>query len=156
MRASLVAQMVKNLLAVQESQLRSRGREDPLEEGKATHSSILAWRIPWTEEPGGLQSMGSQRARHDWSDLECIHAPRPEARPNASLKTALEQKPFVPCVEEHWSRLENELTAETDEYRERHTRLLESQVSLTGVSYSQISTMVQPSSSSKRNPAGPL
>ena len=43
--------------------------EDPLEKGMATHSSILAWRIPWTEDPGGLQSMGSQRVRHDWSDL---------------------------------------------------------------------------------------
>ena len=49
----------------QESQFRSLGREDPHEEGMATHSSILAWKIPWTEEPGGLQSMGSQRVRHD-------------------------------------------------------------------------------------------
>ena len=49
------------------------GREDPLEEGMATHSSILAWRIPWTEEPGGLQSMGSQRVGHDLSDLACTH-----------------------------------------------------------------------------------
>ena len=46
-------------------QVRSLGLEDPLEEGMATHSSILAWRIPWTEGPGGLQSMGSQRVRHD-------------------------------------------------------------------------------------------
>ena len=45
------------------------GQEDPLEEGMATHSSILAWRIPWTEEPGGLQSTGLQRVGHDWSDL---------------------------------------------------------------------------------------
>ena len=45
-----------------------------LEKGMATHSSILAWRIPWTEEPGGLQSMGSQRVRHDWSDLTCTYA----------------------------------------------------------------------------------
>ena len=48
--------------------------EDPLEEGMGTHSSILAWRIPWTEEPGGLQSMGSQRVRHDWSNLACTNA----------------------------------------------------------------------------------
>ena len=47
------------------------GWEDPLEEGMATHSSILAWRIPWTEEPGGLQPIGSQRVRHDRRDLEC-------------------------------------------------------------------------------------
>ena len=63
--ASLVAQMVKNLPAVQETWVRSLGREDPLEKGMSTHSNILAWRIPWTEEPGGLQSMGSQRVRHN-------------------------------------------------------------------------------------------
>ena len=65
MGASLVAQKVKNLSTMQETQVRSLGWEDPLEKGKATHSSILAWRIPWTEEPGGPQSMGSQRVRHD-------------------------------------------------------------------------------------------
>ena len=52
-----------------EARVPSLGQVDPLEEGMATHSSILAWRIPWTEEPGGLQSMGSQRVRHDWSNL---------------------------------------------------------------------------------------
>ena len=57
---SLMAQMVKNLPAVQESQTPSLGQEDPLEKEMATHSSILAWEIPWTEEPGGLQSMESQ------------------------------------------------------------------------------------------------
>ena len=56
---------VKNLPAMQETQVPSLGRDDPLEEGIATLSSILAWRIPWTEEPWGLQSMGSQRVRHD-------------------------------------------------------------------------------------------
>ena len=55
-RPSLVAQLVKNLPAMQETPVRFLGREDPLEKGMATHSSILAWRIPWTEEPGGLQS----------------------------------------------------------------------------------------------------
>ena len=64
-QASLVAQMVKNLTTVQETQVRSLGLENPLEEGMATHSSVLAWRIPWTEESGGLQSMGSQRVGHD-------------------------------------------------------------------------------------------
>ena len=54
---------------MQETQVRSLGWEDPLEKEMATHSSILAWRIPWTEEPGGLQSMGSQMVGHDWSDL---------------------------------------------------------------------------------------
>ena len=57
--------MVKNLLAMQETWVQSLGWEDALERGMATHSSILAWRIPWTEEPGGLQSMGSQRVRHN-------------------------------------------------------------------------------------------
>jgi len=63
--ASLLVQMVKNLPAMQEIQVQSLGWEDPLEKGMATHSSILAWRIPWTEEPGGLQSMGSQRVGHN-------------------------------------------------------------------------------------------
>ena len=58
--------MVKKLPEMQETWIQSLGREDPLEKGMATHSSILAWRIPWTEEPGGLQSMGSQRAGHTW------------------------------------------------------------------------------------------
>ena len=62
---SLVAQMVKHLPTVQESWARSLGREDPLEREMATHSSTLAWKIPWTEEHGRLQSMGSQRVRHD-------------------------------------------------------------------------------------------
>ena len=57
--------MVKNLPAVLETQVRSLGVEDPLEKGMATHSSILAWRIPWAEEPGGLQPIGSQRVGHD-------------------------------------------------------------------------------------------
>ena len=59
-RASLAAQMVKNLPAMQETWVQSLVRDNPLEEGMETHSSVLAWRIPWTEEPGGLQSMGSQ------------------------------------------------------------------------------------------------
>ena len=64
--ASLVAQMLKNLPAMQETWVWSLGWEDPLEKGMATHSNILAWRIPWAEEPGGLQSMELQRVRHDW------------------------------------------------------------------------------------------
>ena len=63
--APLVAQMVKNLPAMQEIQVQSLGQEVPLERGMATHSSILAWRIPWTAEPGGPRSMGSQRVGHD-------------------------------------------------------------------------------------------
>ena len=57
--------MVKTLTVMQETQVRSLGQEDPLEKGMATHSSILAWRIPWTEEPGRLQSVELQRVRHD-------------------------------------------------------------------------------------------
>ena len=60
-----MAQMVKNLPAMLETQVQSLGWEDPLEKGIAIHSSILAWRIPWTEEPDGLQSMGLQRVGHD-------------------------------------------------------------------------------------------
>ena len=56
----------RSLLAMQETRVRSLGREDPLEEGMAIHSGTVAWRIPGTEEPGRLQSMGSQRVRHDW------------------------------------------------------------------------------------------
>ena len=63
--ASLVAQMVKRLSAMQETRVRSLGWEYPLEKEMAAHSSILAWKIPWTEEPGRLQSMGSQRVGHD-------------------------------------------------------------------------------------------
>ena len=63
--ASLVAQMVKNLPAMPETQVGSLGQENPLEKKMATHSSIFAWEIPWTEGPGGLLSMGPQRVGHD-------------------------------------------------------------------------------------------
>ena len=68
--------MVKNWPANagdNETQVRFPSWEDPLEEGMTTHSSILAWRIPWTEEPGGLLSKGLQRVGHNWSDLACMH-----------------------------------------------------------------------------------
>ena len=65
LRASLAAQTVKHLPAMQETQVRSLGWEDPMEKEMATHSSIPAWRIPWIEEPGRLQSTGSQRVGHD-------------------------------------------------------------------------------------------
>ena len=72
--ASLAAQLVKNLPAMWETQVQSLGREDPLEKEMATHSSILAWRIPWTKEPGRLQSMGSQRDTTEWlTHLTCSH-----------------------------------------------------------------------------------
>ena len=65
MGASLIAQLVKKLPATQETEAQSRDQEDPLEEGMATHSSVLAWRIPGTGEPGELPSMGSHRVGHD-------------------------------------------------------------------------------------------
>ena len=64
-RTSLVAQTVKRLSTMQETRVRALGWEDPLEKEMAIHSSTIAWRIPWTEEPGRLQSMGSQRVGHD-------------------------------------------------------------------------------------------
>ena len=64
-----MAQSVKNMLSMQEIQVQFLGQEDPLEEEMATHSSILAWRIPWTEERGRLQSIGLQRVGHNWNDL---------------------------------------------------------------------------------------
>ena len=64
-RASLVTQLVKNLPAMWENWVQSLGQEDPLEKEMATHSSILVWKIPWVQEPGGLQSTGSQRVGHD-------------------------------------------------------------------------------------------
>ena len=66
-RTSLVDQTVKHLPTMQETRVPSLGQEAPLEKETATHSSILAWRIPWMEEPGGLQPMGLQRVRHDWA-----------------------------------------------------------------------------------------
>ena len=69
---------VKNPSAMQEmqeTQVQSLGQEDPLEEGMATRSGILAWRIPWTEQPGWLQSIGSHRVRHNWSNLVQAHIP---------------------------------------------------------------------------------
>ena len=66
--------VVKNLPAMKKTCVWSPSWEDPLEKEMATHSSILAWRIPWTEETGGLQSIALQRVRHDWSDLAGVHA----------------------------------------------------------------------------------
>ena len=65
-RIFLVAQLVKNLLAMQETRVWPLGLKDPLDKGMAVHSSILPWRIPWTEKPGGLQSVGLPRVRHNW------------------------------------------------------------------------------------------
>ena len=82
----------------QEMQVWSFSQEDPPEERMATHSSILVWRIPWTEEPGGLQSIGSQRVGHDWSDLAHTHTKwKPESEKNPFLLPHLHQKQSVSC-----------------------------------------------------------
>ena len=75
MGASLVAQRLKRLPTMWETRVQSLGREDPIEEGMVTHSSILAWEIPWTEEPGRQQSMGLQRVGHNWSTKHA-HTPK--------------------------------------------------------------------------------
>ena len=75
-RASLVAQRLKRLPGMWETGVWSRGREDPLEKELATHSSTLAWRIPWREEPGKLQSMGLQRVGHNWATSLSLSLPK--------------------------------------------------------------------------------
>ena len=77
--------MVKNLPALWETQVQSLGQEDPLQEDAAICPSILAWRIPWTEEPGGLLSMGSHRVGHDRSDLACMDALKKEMATHSSI-----------------------------------------------------------------------
>ena len=92
---SLVTQKAKNLPAMWETQARSLGREDSLAEGMATPSSILPWRSPWTEEPGGLQSKGSQRTRHSWVTntftflLDCTQAVKGRGSPIWKLLDSL-------------------------------------------------------------------
>ena len=94
---------LKNPSAMQEIQIWSLGWEDPLEEGMATHSSILAWKISWTEETGRLQSMGSQRVRHNWSNYACMHRSpfRPlftSAAKNAFGQQPSDNSPFWDCL----------------------------------------------------------
>ena len=84
--ASLEAQMVKNLHATQETWVQSLGQEDPLEKGTATHSSILAWRISRTQEPGGLRSTGSQRVGHNWVTLSLYDRGFTARRPGTSTR----------------------------------------------------------------------
>ena len=97
--ASQVAQQLNNLPAMQETQVQSLGQEDALEDGMATHSSILAWRIPWTEEPGGLQAMESQRVGHKWSKWACTHALLTAEL--TSSETASVQKSFQQRLKNH-------------------------------------------------------
>ena len=108
--------VVKNPPAVQEMWVRSLFQEDPLEEGMAIHSSILAWRIPWKEEPAWLSSIRSQRVGRDWSDLACMQACsgwRPEmmlsvlwcTNRTSQQKNYLTQIVNSSEVENHWSRI---------------------------------------------------
>ena len=101
-RASLVAQMVQNLPTMWDTKVWCLSREDPLEEGMATHSGILAWRIPWTEEPGRLQSTGSQRVRHDRAtDTFCFF---PQRNKNQLLVQCREPLWEVPPVTRKWRK----------------------------------------------------
>ena len=92
----LMAQMVKNLLAVQETEVQYLGWKDPLEKRIATKSSILAWRIPWTEEPGGQESMGSQRVGHDWMTNRTTETP--SRLPNRSMLARVILPSFILCL----------------------------------------------------------
>ena len=85
-KASTVALMVKNLPAVQETQVQSLGREGPLEKGMATHSSILAWRIPWIEEPGGLQSKSQTRLSDHNTNKEHLSGGKKKKTSRAGLR----------------------------------------------------------------------
>ena len=99
-RTSLVAQMTKRLPAMQETWVQSLGQEDLLEKEMATHSSILAWKIPWMEEPGGMQSMGSQRFGHDWATSLSL------SNPGKNTKSQTEMASFSPRLENTRSRAE--------------------------------------------------
>ena len=92
---SLVAQLVKNPCVMQETPVQSLVWDDPLEEGLTTHSSILAWRIPWIEEPSGLQSMGLQTVRHNWSNLACSWGLQPEGWRVPGFKGQSKQSVFM-------------------------------------------------------------
>ena len=108
--ASLVTQMVKNLPVMQkpqETQVRSLVWEDPLEEEMVTHSSILAWRIPWTGEPGGLQSMGSQRVGHKWLSMHSMRQPDRVQEGGLTLDwwwEEEEEKGKQSLLEQHWKQ----------------------------------------------------
>ena len=98
--ASLVAQTVKRLSAMLETWVRSLGRKDPLEKEMATHSSTPAWKIPWTEEPGRLQSVWLQRVRHDWATLVTFLTPwkKSYAQPQQHIKKQSHDLPTKVCL----------------------------------------------------------
>ena len=105
----------------------SLDREDPLEEGMATHSSILAWRTPWTEEPGGLQSIGLQKIRHDWSDLAHMHTLTNFITISyiaLTIGTILNLLQTIICSFTHWFSLHKNLiiTLQVRKQSERHSK----------------------------------
>ena len=104
--ASLVAQMVKNPPAMQETWVQSMDWEGPLKGETATHSRILAWRIPWTEEPGGLQSMGLLRLRHDWATHTFPFGWRKSGENrNSKLVSMVKSLGVMPMVKALWRRV---------------------------------------------------
>ena len=112
----MVAQMVKNLPAVWETRVQSLDQEDPLEKGMATHSSILAWRIPWTEEPIGPQSMGLKRVRHNWATntftymLSTRH--KSDSKTQTTSKNMGRDIPSKQWTKESWSGYTNSLKSD--------------------------------------------
>ena len=129
--ASLVAQSVKHLPAVQETWVRSLGWEGPLENEMATYSSTLAWKIPWTEEPGRLQSMGSQRVGHDWA-TSCSLSLFPLTEPMSGSRVDLQPSAEIALEPTQLScrgRADNEWPGQCPEGEDSSSQSLLSQVS---------------------------
>ena len=101
LRASLVAQRIKHLPIMQETRVLSLGWEDPLEKEMATHYSILAWEIPWTEELGRLQSMASQRVRHDWATKHSTAQLEPQKRKHTGKSDPMVKECCLPPLSKH-------------------------------------------------------
>ena len=108
----LADQWSRICLPMQEMQVWSLGQEDSLEKEMATHSSILAWRIPWTEEPGGLQSMGSQRVRHDWTTNTHTHTHRHTHRHTHTHPVIQKSYTWV-FIQEKWQSKQSEVAQKT-------------------------------------------
>ena len=109
--ASLVAQLVKNPLAMQEIPVQFLDQEDPLEKGMTTLSSVLTWRIPWTEEPGRLQSMGLQRVRHNWVNITSLPFPSLFTVPKQGITQRLGKGRLANYCFDSYSILENSKAA---------------------------------------------